>query len=125
MAKAEGFVEALLEIGFAAGQGAEPALAGIPVTGRRVDQNLGQAEAIEARFDIGRIELVGKKRFDGLEARLRRRLIAIEEGQFRKEHAEIGGKARHAVTYPRPIKGMVLVMTVMKRTFASSGSDAM
>ena len=27
--------------------------------------------------------------------------------------------------YPRPTKGMVLAMTVMKSTFASSGKDAM
>jgi hypothetical protein len=27
--------------------------------------------------------------------------------------------------HPRPTKGMVLVMTVMKSTFESSGSDAM
>jgi hypothetical protein len=63
----EGLRERRAELGLAAGQGGDATLAGAPVTGRRVEQGLGQAVVVEPLADLGGRMVVREQVLDGLE----------------------------------------------------------
>jgi hypothetical protein len=56
---------------------------------------------------------------------LRRELILTERLRAELEAKERASCARSGRAYPRPTNGILVAMTVMAATFASSGSPAM
>ena len=88
--------DAIAELRLAAGQDCDSALAGRPVSGRQVEQRLRQAVVGEPPGDIARAVLVGRGKFDALEAGPRRRGEAVQEWQLSEQKAQVSGEIRHA-----------------------------
>src|SRR5690606_14763553 len=66
-----------------------------PVTGRQVEQHLGQAVGVQLRLDLlGRV-VVGEEVLDPGEAGLGGSGETVHEVQLGKEHGEVGGKTWH------------------------------
>src|SRR4029077_7523219 len=68
-------------------------LAGRPRRG--VDVEHGQPMMRDLGFHVRRRNLIGLLQLDRLEAGFRRGADALDQGEFGKQMAEIGGKARH------------------------------
>ena len=83
------------ELGLAAGQTGQAALAGLPVARGRVEQHLLQAVGLQPRGDLLGREGVGEQKFDTLEAVRRGGGEAVEKVVLVVEHGEIGGEAGH------------------------------
>ena len=84
-----------IEFLFPAGQAGQAAFPGLPVAGRQVEQGLREAVALQSAGQILGCEFIGKKILHPVEALIRRRAEAVEEGQFREHHGQIGGKTGH------------------------------
>lgn len=89
--------EAVPEFGFAPGQAGQPAFAGIPVAGRRVEQHLLQAVVCEPLRQLAGVEGVGKEEFDGLKAIGSGGGKPVQKRMLVVEHAEVGGKVGHGL----------------------------
>ena len=89
--------ESRREIPFAAGQRRDAALAGLPVAGRRVEEDLAQSVFLEQSGQRGGRMLVGEQVLDSREAIARSRGKAVEELVFLIHHGQVGGKARHGM----------------------------
>jgi hypothetical protein len=93
----DGLGDAFAKLGVAPGQAGQPALAGVPVAGRSVEQHLLQAVVRQPRQDLVLREVVGKQVLHGLEAVFRGGIEAVEKGELRVEHREVGGELGHGV----------------------------
>src|SRR5207248_312006 len=115
-------LQALLEIGKALGKRRKALLAGIPVAGRQVEQGLRQAIALEPFADRFGGMLVGKEKFDGGEAGLRRGIEAVEERDLGEHHRKVGGKTGHwnPLIYLSPGSLTPVTCAYMRATDASS-----
>src|SRR5579863_7753229 len=82
---------------FAAGQRRDAALAGLPVAGRRIEQNLPQAMLFELRGQSCRRIFVREKVLDGGESIARGGAKAVKEIVLRVHHGQVGGKTRHDI----------------------------
>src|SRR6266851_4921400 len=80
---------------FAAGQRGETALAGGPISRRRVEQRLSEMVRLQPVGDVAGLEIVGEEELDPTEPRLGRRAEAVEKIDLLEHHAEIGGEFRH------------------------------
>ena len=79
----------------AVGQCSQPPVARSPVSGGHVVQHQLQLVVLQALGDFLWREVVGKQKFNGLEARARSGGKAVQEGQLGVKHGEVGGKFRH------------------------------
>ena len=84
-----------LEVGLAAGQAGEPALARGEVAGRRVEEHQIDAGRGQTRLQLLGRDLVGELAFDRAEPRPRRRLDPLGERPVAEHGADVGGKTRH------------------------------
>ena len=91
----EGLGDAAAELRDAIGQAGDATLAGVPVAGRQVVQHELQAVRVQARTDLGGAVGVREQELDRLETGPGCPLEAVEEGNLREEHREVGGEARH------------------------------
>ena len=72
-----------------------------PVTGRQVEQHLGQAVGVELCLDFGRAEFIREQVLDPLEAGIGGRFETGKEVLFGKQHGQVGGETRHKVLLNR------------------------
>ena len=82
---------------FTAGQRRDAAFAGLPVAGRRVEEDLAQSVLLEQSGQRGGRMLVGEQILDSREAIARSRGKAVEELVFLVHHGQVGGEARHGM----------------------------
>ena len=87
---------AVAELPLAAGEDGDSPLAGLPVSGRKVEQRLGQTMVGEPPGDVARRVVIRRGVLDALEPGPRRRGEAVQERQLGEQKAQIGGKYRHA-----------------------------
>ena len=96
-----GVVERLVErggeLGLAAGQGGQPALALAPVARRQVEQRLRELVLLELGGDVGGRRLVGEQDLDGLEAVRGGGAEALQERHLLVDPGEIGGELGHGL----------------------------
>ncbi len=92
---AESLLDAIGEIRALLRKDRQAALTLVPIAGPQIEERLLQAALIQAPADLGRRIIVGEQELNGLKARVRRRLEAVEEVQLREQHRQIGGEARH------------------------------
>ena len=91
----EGLLETSLEIIALHGQSSEAPLAGVPIAGRGVEQNLCKSGLVPAPSNFRLVESIGKQEFDCREAHLAGRSKALQKGDFLEHHAQICCEARH------------------------------
>jgi hypothetical protein len=73
----------------------DTALTGIPVTGRQVEQHLGQLVGVQPGLDLlGRV-VGGEQVFDAGKAGFGSGGKAVKEIDLGEQHGQIGGKAGH------------------------------
>ena len=82
---------------FAAGQRRDAALAGLPVAGRRVEEDLAQSVLLEQSGQCGGRMLIRGQILDSREAIARSRGKAVEKLVFLVHHGQVGGKTRHGM----------------------------
>ena len=91
----ERLVERGRELGLAAGQGGQPALALAPVARRQVEQRLRELVLLELGRDVGGRRLVGEQDLDGLEAVRGGGAEALQERHLLVDPGEVGGELGH------------------------------
>ena len=82
---------------FTAGQRRDAALAGLPVAGRRVKEDLAQSVLFEQSGQRGGWILVREQILDRREAIACSRGKAVKELVFLVHHGQVGGKTRHGM----------------------------
>src|ERR1700722_19620753 len=90
--------DALAEFFFTSGDAGDAALAGGPISGRHVDQNIFEVRSLETFRDHFRRMFVREHELDGAETGGGGGGKPIEERDVLELKAEIGGKARHKRT---------------------------
>jgi hypothetical protein len=98
----EPLVERGRELGLAAGQGGDPALALAPVARRQVEQCLREPVLLELGGDVGGRRLVGQQDLHGLEAVRGGGAEALQERHLLVDPGEIGGELGHDGVFPIP-----------------------
>ena len=87
--------DTVLELSDAVGMACDAALALRPVAGGEVMQHLNELMPVEPLAELGRGIRVGEQILHALEARLRRRLEAVEEVDFVVEHRHVRAEPGH------------------------------
>ncbi len=85
-------------------QAGDPALTLGPVTGRQVEQHLGQLVGFQLGLDVGRVVVVGEQVFNAMKTSVGSRLKTDKEILFGEQHGQVGGKTRHGglLWFPLP-----------------------
>nr|BFE95145.1 hypothetical protein GCM10020185_56810 [Pseudomonas brassicacearum subsp. brassicacearum] len=76
-------------------QAGNAALALGPVTGRQVEQHLGQAIGVEQGLEFGGAVVIGEQVFDATEPSLGGGFETGEEILLGEQHGQVGGETRH------------------------------
>jgi hypothetical protein len=87
------------EVGLAAGQRGQTALAGRPVARRQIEEHQRQVVRVELRAHARRRQLIRKEHFDGAKSGLRRSSEPFDQRQFGEQPREVRGQSRHATRY--------------------------
>ena len=104
---AEGQCQIGIEILLAAGQRRAPTLSRGCVARGGIEQGQREAVGLETGCDLGGRRLVGVADLDALEARLRRRLEAVEKRQLGEQEIQVGAKAEHVSPLACRSEGLV------------------